>query len=61
VFKTFIDGSWTRSSDGTTFELRTPIDGSVIARFQRCNGVQDLHRRQIGREGIGYSIEEIWD
>jgi len=42
-FKTFIDGSWTRSSEGTTFDLRTPIDGSVIARVQRCNE-SDLER-----------------
>ena len=43
VFKTFIDGSWTGSSDGSTFELRTPIDGSVIARVARCNEA-DLER-----------------
>jgi hypothetical protein len=42
-FRAFVDGSWTRSSDGTTFDLRTPIDGSAIARVQRCNE-SDLER-----------------
>ncbi len=36
VFKLFIGGKWTYSEKNDAFDIRTPIDGSVIARAEKA-------------------------
>ncbi|MEM1965117.1 MAG: aldehyde dehydrogenase family protein [Candidatus Caldarchaeum sp.] len=37
VFGNFVDGSWPVTLTGPTFDMVSPIDGSVIARVRKCN------------------------
>ncbi len=41
VFQLYIDGRWRRAGTGETFDVRSPIDGSVIARAQK-GGTEDV-------------------
>lgn len=41
VFRVYIDGAWRPSKSGDLFDIDTPIDGTVIARAQRC-GEEDM-------------------
>ncbi|MEM2967591.1 MAG: aldehyde dehydrogenase family protein [Candidatus Caldarchaeum sp.] len=37
VFGTFINGAWSISPEHPTFNVYSPIDGSVLARVQKCD------------------------
>ncbi|MEM1980760.1 MAG: aldehyde dehydrogenase family protein, partial [Candidatus Caldarchaeum sp.] len=40
VFGSFVGGSWHVSKDKPSFNVVTPIDGTVVARVQRCGAAE---------------------
>jgi glyceraldehyde-3-phosphate dehydrogenase [NAD(P)+] len=43
VFKIFVNGTWKSSLNDRTFDVKTPIDGSIIAKAQ-ASGVEDVKK-----------------
>ena len=58
AFKMLIDGKWTKSFDGRTLDIDSPIDDSVIAKVQAAT-VGDVDRAVEAARGARKSIRDI--
>ncbi|MCS7137879.1 MAG: aldehyde dehydrogenase family protein [Candidatus Caldarchaeum sp.] len=58
VFKAFIGGSWVETSDRSTFKVQSPINGSAIAKVQKCN-VSEVDKAVITARDSQHKIRSL--